>query len=301
MTPGLDDMKFQRWRRLVKFSINEGGADVHWTTRWFAHWRDPYHLLLMVPWPGFALLLAVAYVVLNSLFALAYLADMAGIGNARPGSFADAFFFSVQTFSTVGYGNLYPLSLYVNLVTTLESLVGLVCVALLTGLTFTRFTRPRARIIFSKWAVVTAYEGMPTLMFRAANQRFNKILEAQIRVYYTREEVSIEGKLMRRFYELSLVRNSHPNFSLSWSVMHPIHPTSPFYEVTPATMAQENGFLHISLSGLDETVYQNIYTRHTYTVDRILWNHRLEDMVTPVDGNSLVIDTAKFHAVVPEG
>ena len=147
-----------------------------------------------MPWFGFLLLILLTYVVINALFALVYLLGGEGVANAQPGSFLDHFFFSVQTLATIGYGFMYPKTLFANLIMTLEVMVGIVSIAVLTRLAFARFARSTARVVFSRVAVIAPHEGVPTLSFRAANKRRNRILEAQLRVYLLRDEVTAEGQ-----------------------------------------------------------------------------------------------------------
>ncbi|MBD1834814.1 ATP-sensitive inward rectifier potassium channel 10 [Cyanobacteria bacterium FACHB-472] len=266
-------------------------------------WGDLYHLILTISWPWFFVLLALGYVIANSLFAIAYLAGGDGIENAQPGSFKDAFFFSVQTMASIGYGAMYPRTLYANFLVTIESLVGLLGIAMGSGLMFARFSRPTARVLFSRVAVISRYDGVPTLMFRAANQRRNFIVEAQINVTMVRNEINREGEFMRRFYDLKLVRSHTPIFALSWTVMHPIDETSPLYGATLETLAQTETDIVITLIGLDETVSQNIHARHSFSDKEILWNMRFVDIFTSdrrQDGRRL-IDYTRFHDVVPEG
>lgn len=266
---------------------------------WYSYWRDPYHLLLTMPWLGFGVLVVLINLSVNGLFALAYLAGGDGIANARSGSFLDAFFFSVQTLASIGYGAMYPRSSYVNTVVTIESLVGLLGVALVAGLAFARFSRPTARVIFSRVAVVTPYEGIPALMFRTANQRRNQILEAQMRVYLLRDEVSLEGKFMRRLYSLKLLRSQTSSFALTWTAIHPIDKESALYGTTPESLAHTNAQIVVSLSGIDETVYQAIHARYLYKVEDILWNWQLVDIIDSTPNGDRYIDFSRFHDAVP--
>jgi len=142
---------------------------------WHSYWRDPYHLLLTIPWTAFLILICVFYVTINALFALAYWLGGDCIANARPGSFLDVFFFSVQTLASIGYGAMYPKTTYANIIVTIEAMIGLVGIAVMTGLAFARFSRPTARVMFSRVAVITSHDAKPTLMFRTANQRRNTI------------------------------------------------------------------------------------------------------------------------------
>lgn len=265
--------------------------------QWTSYWRDPYHLFLTIPWVGFVALVCLSYGIINALFALAYLAGGDCIANAEPGSFWDAFFFSVQTLASIGYGAMHPQTFYANVLVTIEALVGLLVIALVTGLSFARFAKPVARVLFSQVAVVMPYHGIPTLMFRAANQRQNQILEAQMTVYLMRDEVSEEGHFLRRFYPLKLLRHQTPNFTLSWTAMHAITPGSPLHGETAESLAQKKAQLIISLSGIDETVAHTIHARHTYAVQDIVWNARLVDIFYDALDGHRYLDFSHFHDV----
>ena len=237
---------------------------------------DLYHNILTVSWPVFVLQLAALYLTINLIFAVFYLADRGGIVNARPGQFADAFFFSVQTLGTLGYGAMAPRSLYVDLLVTAESFTGILIIALFTGIIFARFSRPFARVLFSNVAVVTSFDGVPTLMFRAANQRGESILDASVTVSLARKYTTREGVTMRRFQELKLMRSGNPLFALSWTVMHPIDQTSPLYGLTLEEMDAADMEIVVMLSGVDETIADRVYARHAYWNDEffgtgVLW------------------------------
>ena len=168
-----------------------------------------------------------------------------------------------------------------------------------SGLAFARFSRSTARVIFSRVAVIAPHEGAPTLSFRAANKRRNRILEAQLRVYLLRDEVTAEGQRLRRIYDLNLLRNQTPSFTLSWSAFHPIDESSPFYGVSAEDLAQTNATIVISLSGLDETIAQILHARHTYAAHEVLWHHRFLDIICQTPNGNRYIDFAFFHAVEP--
>lgn len=292
-------MKKRRLPSIVQIvKQQDGRLNIVGMGKWYSYWRDPYHLLLTIPWSGFLALTVLGYLIANALFAFAYLAGGDGIENARPGNFYDAFFFSVQTMASIGYGAMHPRTDYANVVVTIEALTGLMGLAMGTGLMFARFSQPTARVMFSSVAVITPYDGVPTLMFRAANQRRNQILEAQMRVRLMRDEVSIEGQFMRRVYDLTLVRSQNPMFSLSWTAMHPIDQQSPLYGVSPQLLDQAETSLVVTLSGLDETVSQTIYARHTYVCRDILWNMRFVDILSKTEGGNRIVDYSRFHDVV---
>jgi inward rectifier potassium channel len=264
-------------------------------------WRDPYHLLLTISWPRFLGLLSLLYIAANALFAIAYLLGGDGIKNAQPGSFADAFFFSVQTMASIGYGAMYPDTPYANILVTIEALVGLLILAMGTGLMFARFARPTARIMFSKVAVIVPQDQVPTLMFRAANQRYNQVLEAQVRMTLVRNVITTEGEAMRRFYDMRLVRSQTPIFALTWTAMHPIDSDSPLYGITPEALEEMEAEIVITMTGLDETFAQTIHARHSYIPPEILWNMRFNDILLRLPDGRRAIDYNRFHEVVPLG
>src|SRR5919199_2202567 len=264
-----------------------------------SHWHDPYHLLLMLDWPQFFGLTAISYIATNALFALLYLAGGDCIKGARPGSFLDTFSFSVQTMATIGYGAMYPQTDYANLLVSIESLIGLLGVAMATGLMFARFSRPTARVIFSRVAVIAPHNGLPTLMLRVANERRNQILEAQIGLSLLRDEVTTEGHFMRRFYDLNLLRSQTRIFSLSWTVMHVIDENSPLYGATPESLEEAQTDIVVTLTGIDETVSQTVHARQYYVTDEILWNMRFVDIFSKKPDGLRVIDFTRFHDVTP--
>lgn len=263
------------------------------------HWRDFYHLMLTISWPGFFFLLVVLYVAVNAGFALAYLAGGDGIENAQPGSFADAFFFSVQTMASIGYGALYPKTFYVNTIVAIEALAGLLGLAMATGLMFARFSRPTARVLFSQVAVIAPFNGQPTLTFRTANQRRNQILAAQLRVTFVRDESNDEGQFMRRLYDLKLVRSETPIFGQTLTVMHPIDETSPLYGETPRSLAEAEAAIVVMLVGIDETVAQSVHARHVYAAQDVLWNMQFVDIFARLPDGRRSIDYSRFHDVIP--
>jgi inward rectifier potassium channel len=285
--------------RRVQIRVRDGRFEIVGLNAWHSHWRDPYHLILTIPWQGFTALVAGTYFGANVLFALLYLAGGDCIANAAPGSFWDRFFFSVQTFGSIGYGTMYPKTAYANWTVTIESLLSLVGIAMLTGLAFARFSNPTARVAFSDVATISPHESVPTLSFRMANQRSNQILEAQLKVFLLRDELTAEGQYIRRIHDLPLVRNQSPSFALSWLALHPIDPSSPLFGMTPATLVDTNSTVVVTLSGVDETVTQMMYARHSYAPQDILWNYRFINLVSRSTNGDRYLDYKHFHDVVP--
>lgn len=259
---------------------------------------DLYHWLLVIGWWQFFLLLSLFYLSINVVFAVAYLTTQGGVANSDPNSFSDAFFFSVQTLSTIGYGAMYPQTIYTEILVTLEVLVGMLLVAMATGLIYARFAQPRARVLFSKVAVVYPFEGVPTLMFRVANQRDNRIIEARIQVCFLVNEVTPEGIKLRRMYDLPLLRAESPSFALSWLVMHPIDSNSPLWRETPETLALSEANILIILTGLDETFVSRIHARHTYCIEQLIWSARFADILHKNQRGEYFIDYLRFHDTV---
>ena len=276
-----------------------GPGDIRLVSDGDRDWADLYHHLFTVSWPRFFAIVIGVYLLFNLVFAAIYWADPRGVANARPGDFADAFFFSVQTMATVGFGDMHPQDLFTNIVVSVEVLLGIVTIALATASIFARFSRPTARVMFSVVAVVGPYDGVPTLMFRAANRRRNQILEARVSVAVLRDEITGEGKEMRRFHDLALARGRSPIFSLSWTVMHPIIESSPLWGATAETLAAEDARIIVTMTGIDETFSSAIHARHIYAPDRILWNRNFADILIDGADGAPMLDYRRFHETEP--
>jgi inward rectifier potassium channel len=266
-----------------------------------ARLRDTYHSLLITTWIQFFGLVLVAYLGANLIFACGYLAIGDGIEEARPGNFSDAFFFSVQTMATIGYGKMAPRGLAANLLVTLEALIGLLGLALVTGLVFAKFSRPTARVLFSRNAVITTFDGVPSLLFRMANERGNQIAEAQAHLVLLRTERTPEGEEVRRVHDLRLRRSQSAFFAFTWLVVHPITPDSPLFGETAETMREKDLDLVASVTGLDETLSQAVHARFSWSVEQILWRHRFVDVLVTLPDGRRAIDYRKFHEVAPDG
>ncbi len=261
--------------------------------------HDLYHHALMLSWRGFFALGACIYLAANAVFALLYLAQRGAVLGAHPGSFGDAFFFSVQTMGTIGYGVMAPATVYANLIMTAETLFGMILFAVTTGLVFARFSRPTARVLFSRVAVITPVNGVPTLMMRVANERGNQILQAEVGVTVLRDETTREGERMRRFHDLSLSRQRTPIFALTFSIMHPIDASSPLAGVTPESLAATRTEIVVTVTGLDETMSQPVHARWSYLADEVLFGRRFVDILS--DFQSGTIDFTHFHETIPDG
>jgi inward rectifier potassium channel len=260
-------------------------------------WTDFYHFALTMPWVGYFAGMAGLFVVLNLVFATLYMADPHAFGTARP-NFWDEFLFSVQTIGSLNISAALPRSTYANTLVVVEAFLGFVYLGLMTSVMFARFSRPRARVMFSRVAIIQPYEGMPTLMFRAANQRGNQILDAAVTVTFAWQAISVEGISMRRFEELKLVRSRTSLFALSWTVMHRIDESSPLYGLTHQKMIDNQMELVVLLSGTDDTLADVIYARHAYSPDHILWNRNFVDIIGQTPAGHRVVDLHRFHDTV---
>jgi len=283
----------------VYIAIENGRFQILGLGVWRSYWRDPYYLMLTVPWQIFLLITISLYGLANAACALLFLAGGEGtILNAQPGSFADAFFFSVQTSASIGYGAMSPGNAYGHLLVSLIAITSLIGIAVLTGLAYARFSRPTAQVLFSRSVVVAPFKGTPTLMFRAANERRNQILEAQMRLYLTMDEYS-DGRMMRRFYELGLLRDRNPSFFLTWTALHPIDENSPLYGLSHADLIRSSAAILVSLSGIDQTVAQSIHTRHTYYAADFMWNRQFKDIIHQLENGDRYIEFEHFHDMEP--
>jgi inward rectifier potassium channel len=259
---------------------------------------DWYHALLRTTWTGLVLFIAGGFLVVNALFALLFL-RVGGIAHAKPGSFADAFYFSVQTMGTIGYGAMYPETEGANNLVVLESVVSLIITALITGLVFSKFARPIGRVVFSRQVVIAPMEGVPTLMLRVGNERGNSIVEATAHITLSRTVRTAEGTTFYKLLDLKLARERSPAVTRSWTLLHPISETSPFFGATPESLARDEAELIVTLAGTDDTSYQPVHARHEYEHTDILWGARHADILSETADGNLVLDVRRFHDVVP--
>lgn len=261
-------------------------------------WRgDLYHRALTLSWPQFMGLIAFVYLMANLFFAFLYWLQPASITNAAPGSYLDAFFFSVETIGTIGYGVLSPATVYANSIMTVEVLCGIVLVALTTGVTFARVSRPTARVLFSHVAVVAPHNGVRTLMVRMGNQRVSQILQAEVTMTLVKTERTLEGSYMRRFYDLALERSRTPVFAMSFQAMHRIDESSLLFGATHETLVAMEAEILVTVTGLEETMAQTVHARASFIPDEILFDHRYVDIFGVMDDGRRAVDYRRFHDV----
>jgi inward rectifier potassium channel len=258
-------------------------------------WKDLYHNAMTVSWPAFVAALAAAFVALNFLFALLYDLGPAPVANAH--GLADLFFFSIETITTLGYGELYPQTTYGHLVSATESFTGLLLLAMMTGLVFARIARPRARLVFARYAVVAAHNGAPTLMFRMANERSNFITEAMAKAWMIGPTVSQEGRRFVGFEPMRLIKSENPTLALSWILFHPIDADSPLFGMSEETLAASEINFVVSIVGFDETSGQTVHARDVFAAQDIRFGYEYEDIIWIDDDGLRHIDYSKIDSI----
>jgi inward rectifier potassium channel len=261
---------------------------------------DPYRLAIALTWPRFLLALLGVYMSVNVLFAVAYALVPGSIANARPYHVLDYFFFSLETLATVGYGEMYPATLYGHVISSMEISTGLVFSAILTGLIFVRFSKPRAKFVFPDHPVISIHNGVPTLMLRVGNGRSTALGEATARVSVLKTENSQEGTTFRRTYELSLVRRNLPVFPLSWTLMHVIDETSPLYGLDQESYTARDIRLFVSFEARDPTLATTVHDMHIYAPAHVLYGMRYADIITNDEFNQPTADLTRISDVEPD-
>jgi inward rectifier potassium channel len=261
--------------------------------------HDLFHHFMTVSWPRLFATLAAFFLHFDLVFGFLYYLAPGCIANLSPPGFAGDFFFSVETLATVGYGEMHPQTFYGHTIAMIEIFVGLMSLALITGLMFARFSRPQARFLFTRNAVVRPIAGNPTLIFRAANERQNVVQDASARLRMLRDEVTEEGFRIRRIVDLPLLRSQHPMFALGWTIMHVIDAGSPLISETAESLAKSRAMFVLSVSGTDENTGQTLMARGEYSCEDIRWNSTFHDILEEAPDGTVHVDYGKFHDVEP--
>ena len=262
--------------------------------------RDLYHLLVSLSWPQFLLLVLVVVLLIHIAFAVLYVEAPGSIVNARPGSFTDAFFFSVETLATVGYGVMAPASLYGHVVSATEILCGMTFTAIITGVIFVRFSRPRAKIVYASHPVVTNFNGQPTLMIRIGNGRLSLMTDAHAELAALIMERTDEGSLFRRGHDLRLLRDRLPMFALTWTLIHPIDANSPLAGYDSARLIEGDVRLYLTVQARDHTMAVEVFDMKDYGPQDILFGMRYVDAVTTNAEGHTVADLGQLSLVEPD-
>jgi len=256
--------------------------------------RDTYHLILNLNWPGFAGFVFGVYLLINLVFAALYMLNPHAVAEMSPGSFFDAFFFSVETLATVGYGHMYPASFYGHLIAMLEIMVGMFGLAVITGLIFVRFSRPTARIHFSKVAVIAPFDGVPNLMIRVANLRHQAMVEPEFRMVLLRNTITAEGEDVRRFRSLTLEFDHLIAFPAVLTVRHRIDEESPLFGMIPNDFQQQDIRIVASIVGIDTVIVAPVQSFADYNLDQIEWNRRFVEIYDQNEEGEWTVDYGRI-------
>ncbi len=262
--------------------------------------RDLYFFFLEGSWTRLMMSLMFVYVILNVVFAGLFLLEPGSISGNSADSFTEAFFFSVQTMSTIGYGGLTPATSYGDLMVTIEAAVGLLGVAMATGMIFAKVSRPQANALFSKVMVLTTRHGKRTLMLRAGNARGNEVVDATVSLTVLKEEISPEGHHMRMLHDMKLVRSRTPMFAMSWSIMHHVDADSPLVDVDWDNPDEQIMMFVVTLKGHDGTYGQTTFSRHLYYPEDVRLDERFVDVISQLEDGRMMVDYHKFHDTVPD-
>jgi len=282
--------------RVVRFGDREiitEGLDL-------SFWADISHRSMTASWPSFIAGAVLVFAVFNAGFGLLYWIGDQPISNVARNDYLDYLYFSIETLSTAGYGDMHPQTHYGHFIATVELFTGIFSMSLMTGLIFSRFSRPRARLLFVNNPVIAMQDGERTLMVRVANERHNVIGNATARLWVLKNTISKEGQPIRRFSELSLLKNEHPALALSWTLYHTLDETSPLHNLDADGMKAVGIALAVVVSGYDVVAAQTIHARKTYDHTDIRFGQRYADILENLDDGRIRIDYGKFHDTVAE-
>ncbi len=275
--------------------VRLGGREIIAEGLHLSFWADISHRCMTASWPAFIGGAALVFVAFNAVFALLYWIGYQPVSNVPGGGYIDYLYFSIETLSTAGYGDMHPQTHYGHFIAAIELFTGIFSMSLMTGLIFARFSRPHARLLFADHPVISNHDGKPTLMVRFANERHNVIGNASARLWLLRDEVTLEGGSFRRFYELPLVRNEHPAFALSWTLYHVLGEESPLYGLNANDLEASGVSLVVVVSGYDVVAAQTVHARKSYDYSDVRFGHRYADILGTSEDGRIRIDYGRFH------
>jgi inward rectifier potassium channel len=299
--------RLKRFQKMVKSLSNRtsktrivllGGREVIAEGLRLNFWADISHRCMTASWPAFIGGAALVFIAFNAVFALFYRIGDQPISNVPGGAYIDYLYFSIETLSTAGYGDMHPQTHYGHFIATVELFTGIFSMSLMTGLIFARFSRPNARLLFADNPVISSHEGKPTLMVRFANERHNIIGNATARLWLLKNVVSTEDQPLRRFYELPLVRNEHPALALSWTLYHVLNEESPLHGLNADDLEASRVSLVVVVSGYDVVAAQTVHARRSYDHSDIRFGQRYADILDASEDGRIKIDYGKFHQTV---
>src|SRR5258707_5426389 len=298
------------WRKMVKSQsertersskarfVQLGGREIITEGLHLNFWADISHRCMTASWPAFIAGAALVFVAFNAVFASFYWIGDQPISNVPGSAYIDYLYFSIETLSTAGYGDMHPQTHYGHFIARVELFTGIFSMSLMTGFFFAPFSRPNARLLFADNPVISNHEGKPTLMVRFANERHNIIGNATARLWLLKNVVSMEGRSLRRFYELSLVQNEHPALALSWTLYHILDEQSPLCGLDADDLAASEVSLVVVVSGYDVVAAQIVHARKSYDYRDIRFGRRYADILNITDEGRLRIDYGRFHGTV---
>jgi inward rectifier potassium channel len=277
----------------------DGSVNVRRKGLAFFNTADNYHTLITMSWGRFWFIVLSGYLFANLFFATIYvLIGMDSLDGANStngvGHFLDAFFFSAQTISTVGYGHISPKGVVANSVAAIESMMGLLAFALATGLLYGRFSKPSAKIVYSENLLVSPYrETSKGLMFRISNLRRNVLIDLDVEVVFSYNEI-IDGKATRRFFPLELERSKVSILTLNWTIVHPLDENSPLADITPDELERTQASFSVLLKAFDDTFSQTVHSRTSYTYADMVWDAKFAPMFERDEDGRIVLDMSKI-------
>ena len=280
--------------RVIRF----GEREIITEGLYLSFWADISHRCMTASWPAFIGGAVLVFIAFNAVFALFYWIGNQPIANVPGGAYIDYIYFSIETLSTAGYGDMHPQTHYGHFVAAVELFTGIFSMSLMTGLIFARFSRPNARLLFADHPVVTNHDGKPTLMLRLANERHNVISNAIAKLWLFKNIVSMEGETLRRFYELQLTQNQNPGLALSWTLYHVLDETSPLYQTNADDLEAIKASLVVVVTGYDVVAAQTVHARKTYNYRDIRFGHRYADILDTSDDGRLRVDYGRFHETI---
>lgn len=280
--------------------VRVGGLDLFTTGASGFDLRDPYHFIATMSWPMFFLCLVVSELLINSGFALLYIAVPGSIANVPDGSFIDAFFFSIETLATVGYGTMVPATRYGHVISAVEIICGIVYTAVVTGVIFIRFSKPKAKIVYAQRPVVANHNGVPTLMIRIANGRTHMLTDASVRLSALIMESTPEGQEFRRLQGLELSLSHFPLFALTWTLMHKIDVKSPLHGLSADTLTRDGVRLMLSLEARDPALSVQVHDLKSYPAEAIAFGMRYSDAVSWDDHGRTSADIRRISLIEPD-
>ena len=288
-------VKSQNQRSSRTRVVQLGGREIVTEGLHLNFWADISHRCMTASWPAFIGGAALVFIAFNAVFASFYWIGDHPISNVPGGAYIDYLYFSIETLSTAGYGDMHPDTHYGHFIATVELFTGIFSMSLMTGLIFARFSRPNARLLFAENPVISNHEGVPTLMIRLANERHNIISNATVRLWLFKTAVSLEGVTFRRFYDLPLLRNENPALALSWTLYHVLDENSPLYGLGADDLEALSVTLIVVVSGYDVVAAQTVHARKSYDYPDIRFGHRYADILGTSEDGRLKIDYGKFH------